>query len=83
MTLKERKMEWISVKDRMPPKAEDVLFCLDGGSMIVVGMLTGHLNRWIISIDNADAINGIDKELDIIDREVTHWMPLPEPPKEQ
>ncbi len=63
-----QKPEWISVKDRLPEKNSIVLVCMDNGQYKVV--LTSHLSsygEWI----------SYDKN-----RKVTHWMPFPEPPKE-
>ena len=59
--------EWISVDDELPEDPEEVLVCTR----------------------SKNGIRNIDKGYMAIDRfihrgcaEVTHWMPLPEPPKE-
>lgn len=63
-------MDWISVKDRFPPNDTEVL-CFDGNYMRV-------MEYW-----QDDPITGIPKFFDG-DRftSITHWMPLPNPPKE-
>ena len=61
------KVEWISVKDRLPEPWEDVLLFSDGrvfeGCMDKSG---GFSNAREYEISN-----------------VTHWCPLPEPPGEE
>lgn len=68
-------MEWINVKDRLPDDMENVLVFTEG--CIDVGHLTKGrfgLARW--ETDSLDEWG--DRE---ILKDVTHWMPLPEPPK--
>lgn len=65
---------WISVKDRLPEIGTSILYCAFGRS---VGEGTyqgfdGNHHVW-----NMYAVSGTHW-----DDEVTHWMPLPEPPKE-
>lgn len=71
------KQEWISVKDRMPERNELVLVCAAstarGGKIRFVGAYDGF---WFLQTA-ADTI-GLTIQYD-----VTHWMPLPEPPKEE
>lgn len=67
-----RKQQWISVKDRLPEPAENVLIFTDyHGGCVDIGryVLQGNLPFW--------ARGGT-----MIKDNVTHWMPLPEPPKE-
>ena len=58
--------EWISVKDRLPEMEQDVLVA-DNGFIAV----------WTFYGDYWEDSHGWWQEFD----EVTHWMPLPEPPK--
>ena len=59
--------EWISVKDRLPKIDEEVLVCFtDGFNQIKFGV------AWTISIDGWSGYFGGN---------ITHWMPLPEPPE--
>lgn len=67
-----RKRQWISVKDRLPEPAENVLIFTDyHGGCVDIGryVLQGNLPFW--------ARGGAE-----IKDNVTHWQPLPEPPKE-
>ena len=59
---------WISVKDRMPEEGVDVL---------VYGYI--YLNRKGADVDFVDRESGNFFYYD--DGRVTHWRPLPEPPK--
>ena len=57
--------EWISVDDRLPEKDEIVIICADE-NFIYAGELVG--DTWFLDNDSWTAT-------------VTHWMPLPQPPK--
>ncbi len=57
--------EWISVNDRLPEKDEIVIICTDK-NFIYAGELIG--DTWFLDNDSWTAT-------------VTHWMPLPAPPK--
>lgn len=63
--------EWISVKDRLPELGERVL-CTDGHCVfeqyrVLPSCVYGVWDRM-----------GLKSEM----QDVTHWMPLPEPPQE-
>jgi hypothetical protein len=62
-----RKHEWISVEERLPESHDTILYS-DGESVDACYFLDDHF----VTLDTyeADTIYG-----------VTHWMPLPEPPK--
>ena len=57
--------EWILVKDRLPKHDEIVIICTDE-NFIYAGELVG--DTWFLDNDSWTAT-------------VTHWMPLPRPPK--
>ena len=57
--------EWISVKDELPDDDEIVIICTDA-NFIYAGELIG--DTWFLDNDSWTAT-------------VTHWMPLPQPPK--
>ncbi len=71
-------MEWINVKDRLPEKGKnwETTFCLiyaKGGGILVRPFDSYH-NCWNDEDDD-------DYECDAVGGLITHWMPLPEPPK--
>jgi len=80
-------MKWISVKDKLPDK-EGLYLCFDGDDNYYLGdyMLCGEYyqmddegnNRKIL--ENNIFMTGDDSGDYKI--EVTHWMELPEPPKD-
>ena len=70
--------EWISVKDRLPEIGVEVLIC-------DVSCSNGYRDIWSLERDEVyDDIGWNDKNGDwyYLD-DVTHWMPLPKPPKEE
>lgn len=62
-------MKWISVKDKVPAPGERVLACGPKG-----GINIGR--RHYADIDTI-----MTMESSGVDRKFTHWMPLPDPPK--
>lgn len=73
--------EWISVKDRLPESGVPVLVTFVGytdNKLHSDGVarwepdLNGYNGGWEWTLDFSDATV-----------EITHWMPLPEPPKEE
>ena len=73
-------MNWISVSERLPEEDEVVLLRLPNG------LITGSLDDndgpcWRIGNDSIfwDHCFNLDLNFD----DVSHWMPLPEPPKER
>lgn len=72
--------EWISVKDRLPDECDN----------LVLAIANGKPCRNITLEDAYVLASYVPNEGWIIDEwpmweeaEVTHWMPLPEPPKEE
>ena len=79
-------MKWISVKDRLPEYLNDVFICNAHHNptfnYYTVGFYIPYSSRWGVSTEMLRIIK-YDENLTIeLDREVTHWMPLPEPPEE-
>ena len=75
--------EWISVKDKTPKDelgkylvvGEDEL----GDRVIVVCWCDPENNKWLLC---EPYILESENNLDVLIKNVTHWMPLPEPPNE-
>ena len=61
-------MNWISVKDKLPNMFEQVIIFDAGMGEISMSFING-LDFWC----------GFNKDED----DISHWMPLPEPPKEE
>jgi len=59
-------MEWISVEDRLPETKKKILFIIDGTNM-VTGFYSYTFNEFRVGFRGY--------------KNVTHWMPLPDPPE--
>lgn len=66
-------MDWISVnyKDKSPEVGEHILVCLDFGIQTV--MVFSNLSEFKSPFHEHSSWSG----------SVTHWMPIPKPPKDQ
>ena len=64
---------WISVKDRLPDNEQDVLAYLNDGEETRIAPCNYTNGVWFDCVMNCV----------VVLRHVTHWMPLPEPPKEE
>lgn len=62
-------MEWISVKDRLPDNNDEVLMFICGVHVLGYVDINGE---WYNDVDEKEFSGS-----------VTHWMPLPDPPKEK
>ncbi len=66
-------MEWINVKDRIPGHRERVGYTFDGKSIRTNVYYPGYNGFW-------ESENSLGYYVD--EKNITHWMPLPQPPKE-
>lgn len=78
--------EWVSVKDRLPEIYEEVI-------VFGVGKADGYIGSTQMAITSMTDKNPLWPSLKwekewrdpwqyfLVDYEITHWMPLPEPPK--
>ena len=69
--------EWISVKDRQPREGQFALVVFPNGEMVVacIYVIDEDVMYWRAQTDM-----GWESDMDF---DPTHWMPLPEPPKEE
>ena len=79
--------EWISVKDRLPDPSTDVLLIAHGwkGRSVYIGRLdkVESCKSWLTGLTNKASDWTICGFSYLVEPIVTHWMPLPEPPKEE
>lgn len=83
-------MNWISVKDRLPAKSGSYLACRKFGNTHFVWIYDFAMNLSDIDDNFEDENHGGWWECDSCEgvqyfdevKGITHWMPLPEPPKE-
>jgi len=66
-------MNWISVEDEKPKKTCLIVAEYPSGYRQTVHAYN-HLGRWRMSYTE-------DEVFEDVEEKVTHWMPLPEPPK--
>ena len=71
--------QWISVKDRLPEDDTKVLVLTPKGRMRVARVTVPHqrINKRYDPLEAWWWVDGFDRSVN-----ATHWMPLPEPPKE-
>lgn len=86
MLEQDAKTGWISVKDRLPEYGEQVLLTAYGWSdtTVYIGQLK-HMDAetsWLTGITSKESEWCIEGWSYLKEPVVTHWMPLPEPPKE-
>lgn len=83
--MQEEFMEWISVNDRLPKDDEPVLVYHWEDFHITVGYFEAHNVSFYIESDDTKFYtdDGWETEIPWAQKgRVTHWMPLPAPPKD-
>lgn len=65
-------MEWISVEERLPEKGRVVLVYISDRKSIMLTHFFDDFSLVRVGMESGFSGHG-----------VTHWMPLPEPPKEK
>lgn len=70
-------MKWISVEDKLP-KLNDLVICFCDNGFINAGYLCYPGTKEDFNLCST----GLLKYFSCGDRKITHWMPLPEPPKD-
>lgn len=65
--------KWISVKDKLPEDGTDVIVCTEGGRVVTLRYYDGF--NCTKNYKTGEICKGNEF------KDVTHWMPLPEPPK--
>ncbi len=65
--------EWISVEDRLPERGQNVIAFSESDGIVILTCFRSAGWKEVITKENAQII---------ITHEVTHWMPLPEPPND-
>lgn len=79
-------MEWISVKDRFPePYTFSIVFEKRQGEPSPISIARWNGENWeLIGEDSDGECSGAYSDIfwDIEAKCITHWMPLPQPPKD-
>jgi len=83
------KSEWVSVKDRLP--AEKSSFLGTDGEIVFAAYWVQDCNNYKVGgweescyyCGGSSLVSFLDKDKIYCAKKVTHWMPLPEPPKEE
>lgn len=67
--------QWISVKDRLPDNGTSVIIIRFNNGMFFEPDIAGFLNGEFVPDTS------LSDDVEFNDKWITHWMPLPEPPK--
>lgn len=79
----EKEIKWININDKLPEDGEEVLVAMKNCNLPIQVYRYGK--QWYGSLEVTDSmVDGYchDREIgDYLSECITHWMPLPEPPK--
>lgn len=75
-----RHSPWISVKYKLPENGTNVLSCSKGGGISTCIFMTNDESAIFILMPSVESVK--DNSLVVRLTNVTHWMPLIQPPKE-
>lgn len=73
---------WIKCSERLPEIGEDILIWVRWSIVPCVGWLNPY-GEWMSNKDFVGCDGDCVVETDIIQSDVTHWMPLPPAPEEE
>lgn len=76
-----KESNWISVSERLPEEGEFVICYFYPTHPIMEGRTIGLLRRIIFTSGHKDMFIRTDKNGFVNCSEVTHWQPLPKPPR--
>lgn len=71
-------MGWISMKDKKPMEGQKVIYYFS-----ICGINIGKYNHIKATEDDPEDYDCFMGTAGFLCNDVTHWMPLPEPPKEE
>lgn len=80
-------MQWISVKDKLPTDLDTcaldyfLVYGLSGTALIGIAQYDKDDKRWYFMDDNKVGVNTCLGPYPFDDKNITHWMPLPNSPE--
>lgn len=72
--------KWIDVKEQLPTDGDVILVCSEKNKVFPSTFKHGRFERYF-DIITPNSYGLIDRIQSIYYTSITHWMPLPEPPK--
>jgi hypothetical protein len=75
-------MEWIDVNDRMPDECDEVIICVTYSKMHGDSNYPWIISGWHSTFSTTKWLITTLGEEEPIEVSVSHWMPMPEAPKQ-